>query len=97
MTRAEARHEKNLTGQAWESRAARKRRLASQNRQGYNGNASVLLRQAEAFSVRDDQSRGRRRFGMIEPARGDGGKLSFKERQDVCITYHESARTLLGY
>lgn len=97
MKRTEARKEKALTGQQWESRADRKRRLARANRQGYNGNAARLLDSAAAFTTRDDASRDRKRFGMIEPARGDGKRPTHKERQDVVLNYSESARSILGY
>lgn len=97
VTKNEAKHEAELTGRSWESDRARKRRLRVEREraavQATNGHK--LLAAAAAFVIRDDIARNRTRYGRIEPARGDGGKVDRFEQP--CITYNESARTLLGY
>lgn len=99
--RQTVKHEKRLMGLPWESDRARKRRLRAArqaaNRQGYNGNAGALLASAAAFAAHDDAVRAGRRFARIDPARGDGKKPTHRERQEVVVTYNESARRLLGY
>lgn len=101
MTKQEARHEARLTGRPWESDRARKRRLrrereAAAFRRANGGRTAQLLGAAAAFTARDDYARGRSRV-RIDPARGDGKKPTQRERQDACVTYNESAHSLLGY
>lgn len=93
--RAVARLEAKMTGRGWESDRARKRRVASESRQGWNGNAALLLGSAARFAARDDTARARRRYARIDPARGDGGKV--QPKPEPVIIYNESARSLLGY
>ena len=94
-------HEKSLMGIPWESERSRKRRLraarAAADKRGYNGNAGALLASAAAFAAHDDAVRAGRRFARIDPARGDGKKPTQRERQEVVVTYNESARRILGY
>lgn len=91
--RATARHEAGITGTAWVPDRQRAKRAASEKKvSGYGG---LLLQAAATFAARDDKARGRKQYARIDPARGDGGKVPFK--QEPVMIYSESARDLLGY
>ncbi len=89
-----ARQEAGLTGRAWESDRARKRRIRDERRSA-SPNGSLLLLAAAAFIERDDKARGIR--ARVTRANGDGDMPTRREREPVVLNYNESARSILGY